>query len=248
MSNDIERWRLPRFFSDNISDNEIFVGKEDSKHLSSVLRMRVGDKAVICDGKGTDYLCSLAECGADTSRFIINESRANAAEPSVEVTLYQALPKSDKLDFIVQKATELGAARVVPFLSKRCVSRPDDKASAKKLVRLQRIAYEAAKQCGRGKVPQIMPTVGFKDAVCALGDDEDKLMFYECGGAKFNTLKFSKKKISVFIGSEGGFEPEEAEFAKEHGLILTSLGERILRCETAPITALSLLMNVTGNL
>ncbi|MCH5323715.1 MAG: 16S rRNA (uracil(1498)-N(3))-methyltransferase [Eubacterium sp.] len=247
--NDIERWRLPRFFSNDIDESEIAVNDEDSKHITSVLRMRAGEKAVICDGNGTDYLCELISAGQrENARFNIIESRQNAAEPDVEVTLYQAMPKSDKLEFIVQKATELGAARIVPFLSKRCVSRPDDKSAAKKLVRLQRIAYEAAKQCGRGKIPDVLPMTDFKSAVTGIADDETAIMFYECGGEKFNALTFPKKKIAVFIGSEGGFEPEEAQLAEEHGVTLVSLGERILRCETAPVTALSLLMNVTGNL
>ncbi len=247
--NYIERWRLPRFFSETADENKIYVSAEDTKHITSVLRMKSGDKAVICDGAGTDFLCELLEFPrGENAVFSVIERRKNDAEPDIEVTLFQALPKSDKLEFIVQKATELGAARVVPFISKRCVSRPDEKSSAKKLVRLQRIAYEAAKQCGRGKIPQIMPTTDFRSAVNGIAKDETALMFYECGGVKFDSLKFPNKKISIFIGSEGGFEKEEADYALEHGITAVSLGSRILRCETAPITALSLLMNVTGNL
>lgn len=247
--NDIERWRLPRFFSTDISGDKIYVNSEDSKHIVSVLRMRQGDKAVICDCAGTDHLCVLdSAVPHENACFEILESRKNTAEPDIEVTLYQAMPKSDKLEFIVQKAVELGAARIVPFLSKRCVSRPDEKSAEKKLIRLKRIAYEAAKQCGRGKIPEVCPMTDFDKAVSGVSEEENAVMFYECGGVKFNTLSFTSKKISVFIGSEGGFEPQEAEFASSHGITLVSLGERILRCETAPITALSLLMNVTGNL
>ena len=159
-----------------------------------------------------------------------------------------AIPKNDKLDFIVQKATELGAVRIVPFLSKRCVSRPDAKSADKKVQRLQRIAYEASKQCGRGKIPGVMPFTDFKSAVNSIDSDTLPIIFYECGGKKLSELDLSYKKIAVFIGSEGGFEKEEVDYALSKGATAVHLGERILRCETAPVAALAILMNLTGNL
>ena len=146
----MERWRYPRFFTENISDTAAVLDREDSKHVSQVLRMRPGEFAVICDGKGTDYLGRL-ESAEGECVFEILEKSPNQAEPSVHLRLFQAMPKGDKMDFIVQKAVECGACEVVPFISKRCVSRPDAKQLAKKTERWQRIAYEAAKQCGRGK-------------------------------------------------------------------------------------------------
>ena len=251
MSEEIERWRYPRFFSDKIDteNKKIYTSEEDAKHISAVLRMKPSDKAIICDGNRNDYLCSLSVCDKTSAEFDIIDCRKNAAEPDIEVTLYQAVPKSDKLDFIVQKATELGAAKIVPFVSKRCVSRPDSKSADKKIPRLQRIAYEAAKQCGRGVIPAVLPFTDFKSAVNSIEDDTNAIIFYECGGKKISEMDFSgKKKLAVFIGSEGGFEKEEVELAISRGFTPAYLGERILRCETAPIAALAVLMNVTGNL
>lgn len=250
MSEELERWRYPRFFSDNIDadSDTILIDGEDAKHITSVLRMKKGDKAIICDKNSTDYLCELESGDKSFVEFRVIESRRNCAEPDVEITLYQAVPKNDKLDFIVQKATELGATRIVPFISKRCVSKPDSKSAEKKVQRLQRICYEASKQCGRGIIPEIMPFTDFKSAVNSIEDDTTALIFYECGGEKIKNIDLSKKKIAIFIGSEGGFEKEEVDFAVSKGFISAYLGERILRCETAPIAALAVLMNVTENL
>lgn len=250
MSEELERWRYPRFFSDNIDieSKKAYTNEEDAKHITTVLRMKTGDKAIICDKKSRDYLCILNSSSKSFAEFDILDEKINGAEPDIEVTLFQAVPKSDKLDFIVQKATELGAAGIVPFVSKRCVSRPDEKSADKKIQRLQRICYEAAKQCGRGVIPQVMPFTDFKSAVDSVGEDTLPIIFYECGGEKIKNLDFSKKKIAVFIGSEGGFEKQEIDYAISKGFIPAYLGERILRCETAPIAALAVLMNVTENL
>ena len=158
----MERWRYPRFFTENISDTSAVLNAEDSRHVAQVLRMRPGDIAVICDGKGTDYLGEL-ESAAGECVFNIIESSPNEAEPAVRLRLFQAMPKGDKMDFIVQKAVECGACEIIPFISKRCVSRPDGKQLAKKTERWQRIAYEAAKQCGRGVIPRVGDTVQFAD-------------------------------------------------------------------------------------
>ncbi|MBQ2797750.1 MAG: 16S rRNA (uracil(1498)-N(3))-methyltransferase [Ruminiclostridium sp.] len=250
MSEELERWRYPRFFSDNIDPDSdtIVIDSEDAKHITSVLRMKKGDKAIICDKNCTDYLCELDNGDKNYAEFRIIESKRNSAEPDIEITLFQAVPKNDKLDFIVQKATELGATRIVPFISKRCVSKPDSKSAEKKVQRLQRICYEASKQCGRGIIPEVMPFTDFKSAVNSIDNDTTALIFYECGGEKIKNIDLSKKKIAIFIGSEGGFEKEEVDFAISKGFISAYLGERILRCETAPIAALAVLMNVTENL
>lgn len=135
MAEELEKWRYPRFFSDTIDEDgkTIYMNDEDSKHIIQVLRMRKGDKAIICDKNGHDYLCELSSAENKNSvEFAILDKKDNLAEPNIEITLYQAIPKNDKLDFIVQKATELGAVRIVPFLSKRCVSRPDAKVPIKR--------------------------------------------------------------------------------------------------------------------
>ena len=251
MSEELEKWRYPRFFSDIIDEERgiIYMNDEDSKHIVTVLRLKTGDKAIVCDKKSNDYLCELSSIDDHRmAQFSILEKKKNEAEPDKEITLYQAIPKNDKLDFIVQKATELGAVKIVPFLSKRCVSRPDAKSASKKLQRLQRIAYEASKQCGRGVIPEVMSFTDFTSAIKALDKDTLPIIFYECGGKKLSELDLSSKKIAVFIGSEGGFEKQEVDFAIQNGVIPIHLGARILRCETAPIAALAVLMNLTGNL
>lgn len=243
-----ERWRYPRFFGENDGERA-YVKGEDAKHMGAVLRMSCGDMAVVCDNNGRDFLCRIISVGKDLAELEIVEFRENEAEPAVEATLFQCLPKSDKMDFIVQKATELGVSKIVPVISKRCVSRPDPKSMDKKILRWKKIAEEAAKQCGRGKIPEIGEPRDFKAAVSEYSEIGTGILFYECGGVKLSSLSLTEtKKIGVFIGSEGGFEEEEAEYARGKGLLTATLGKRILRCETAPVAALAILMNLTGNM
>ena len=244
----IERWRYPRFFTENISETAAVLNAEDSRHVSQVLRMHPGDIAVICDGRGVDYLGEL-ESSSGECVFNIIERSPNPAEPSVRLRLFQAMPKGDKMDFIVQKAVECGACEVIPFISKRCVSRPDAKQLAKKTERWQRIAYEAAKQCGRGMIPQVGGTVLFSDIPAMIPPEHTGILFYECAELPLNeAVPELTQNIDIVIGSEGGFGPAEAERLIDAGLKCASLGKRILRCETAPIAAISVLMNLTGNM
>lgn len=244
----MERWRYPRFFTENISETAAVLNPEDSKHVSQVLRMKPGDIAVICDGKGMDHLGRL-ESAAGECVFEILEKTANQAEPSVHLRLFQAMPKGDKMDFIVQKAVECGACEIIPFFSKRCVSRPDRKQLVKKTERWQRIAYEAAKQCGRGIIPKVGETVEFSALPGMISPENTGILFYECAQTPLReAVRELGKNIDIVIGSEGGFEPSEAEKLVEAGLTSVSLGKRILRCETAPIAAISVLMNMTGNM
>ena len=244
----IERWRYPRFFTENISETAAVLDAEDSKHVAQVLRMRPGDLAVICDGKGTDYLGELENSSGECV-FRVIEKSANMAEPTIHLRLFQAMPKGDKMDFIVQKAVECGACEVIPFISKRCVSRPDEKQLRKKTERWQRIAYEAAKQCGRGIIPQVGETVAFAELPGMISRDNTGILFYECAETPLSeAVPEFTKNIDIVIGSEGGFEPAEAERLVEAGLRCASLGKRILRCETAPVAAISVLMNMTGNM
>lgn len=246
----IERWRYPRFFTDNIGERAVVTGS-DAVHIFQVLRMKVGELAVICDGKGTDYLSRIAFCDKNAVELEILDKQLNEAEPTVSIRLFQCVPKSDKLDFIVQKAVELGANAVIPVLSKRCVSRPDRKSADKKRERYQKIADEAAKQCGRGIIPEIGEMISFSEAVKSFDRDSSLgIIFYECGGETLNGIiaRNDKKNIDIIIGSEGGFEEKEVELAVSCGFVTATLGKRILRCETAPISALSVLMNLTGNM
>lgn len=245
----MERWRYPRFFTENITDDTAVVGGEDARHISVVLRMRAGDIAVLCDGRGTDYLAELEESGAEGCVFRVLEKSANRAEPSIRLRLFQAMPKGDKMEFIVQKAVECGAAEIIPFFSKRCVSRPDEKQMKKKLPRYRKIALEAAKQCGRGVIPKVGEAVDFSTLKELISSENTGILFYECCETPLRSAVTEfKKNVDIVIGSEGGFEPYEAEELERAGLTAVSLGNRILRCETAPIAAISILMNSTGNM
>ena len=221
---------------------------EDVKHITSVLRMRKGDMAVLCDGKRNDYLAELETVGGDCT-FRVLEKSVNEAEPNIRLRLFQAMPKGDKMEFIVQKAVECGAAEIIPIFTKRCVSRPDEKQMSKKLPRYQKIALEAAKQCGRGIIPSVQNAVNFSELKSFISGENTGIMFYECSDVPLkNAVSEFKRNVDIVIGSEGGFEPSEAEELQRLGFTAVSLGKRILRCETAPIAAISILMNMTGNM
>jgi len=230
-----ENWRYPRFFTENMT-----LSPDDARHAKTVLRLKVGDKVILCEN-GIDYVCSYV--GDDVYDTI--ESAPNQSEPSIHVRLFQCLPKSDKMDFIVQKAVELGVSEIIPIASKRVCSLP--KQPMNKITRWNKIAYEAAKQCGRGRVPIVREIVDFKQAVASVKSDYSGIIFYECGGQRLKEIAFNSN-ADVFIGCEGGFEHEEIMLAQSHGIIPVTLGKRILRVDTASVVALSLLMNLTENL
>ena len=173
-----------------------------------------------------------------------------AAEPNIEVTLFQAVPKLDKLEYIIQKSVELGVSRIVPVLTRRCISRPTEKDFAKKLPRLNKISAEASKQSGRGIIPEVTPIASYAKALEMMKElDKTLILYEEQGGKSFSDIKFSEiGKIGLVIGSEGGFDREEAVSAVNSGAEQIWLGKRILRGETAPITALSILMFLTNNM
>ena len=240
---------MPRFFTENISGDTALITGPDARHIGRVLRMAVGENIVLCDLKGLDYHCRIESIQKDAVSCRILSTCPSIGEPDCQVTLYQAFPKGDKMDFIIQKAVELGVSRVVPVLTRRCVARPDPKAMTGKLARFSRIALEAAKQSGRGRIPQVGELLDFESAVKMAASDPLSLFFYEGGGRPLSQLLSPQvKSLSLFVGSEGGFDPEEVELAVKAGLIPVTLGPRILRCETAPVCALSVIMYATGNL
>lgn len=248
METAIERWRYPRFFTENISDLKAIVGGTDAKHISVVLRMSAGDFAVLCDGHKNDYLARFAGMKDGECIFDILEKSANLAEPGVRVRLFQAFPKGDKMDFIVQKAVECGVSEIVPMMTKRCVSRPDEKSLPKKLERWRKIALEAAKQCGRGIIPTVSAPVTLRQAAETCPESDTKLFFYECADVPLKkAVSGFSENVDVIIGSEGGFDKSEAEMMVAKGFAEVSLGKRILRCETAPIAALSIIMFLAEN-
>lgn len=240
---------MPRFFCEQIDGVELTIVGEDAVHISRVLRMKVQDTLVMSDKNGYDYDCMIDRIGKDTVDLTVLKKYKNESEPALSVTLYQALPKGDKFEFIVQKAVELGVTRIVPVLTKRCVSRPDGKAMTKKVERYNKIAKEAAKQCGRGRIPEVLSLVTYQQAVDQMAQHESGIVFYELGGSRINTiLPESCTDIGIMIGSEGGFSEEEIAMAQQRGIAIGSLGKLILRCETAPLVAMAIIMNITKNI
>lgn len=240
---------MPRFFVDNITDEKYAViTGEDARHISRSLRMKKEDAlTVTCDG--IDYSCVIKNITDESVELEVLFFEKCKSEPSIDLTLYQAVPKLDKLELIIQKSVELGVNRIVPVLTRRCVSRPSEKDFEKKRQRYQRIALEAAKQSGRGVIPEVLPMIGFNEALERMKNDDCPLMLYEQGGVRFSEAGLSEAKtVSLLIGSEGGFDESEVARADESGVKRIWLGDRILRCETAPIAAVSITMFLTGNL
>lgn len=239
---------MPRFFTDAPASDFITVTGSDARHIGYSLRMKIGEEVTFCHS-GTDYNCVIESITESEVLCRVVEAVPSKSEPSVQITLYQAYPKQDKLELIIQKTTELGVTRIVPFISSRCIARPDEKSYRKKQERMQKIAEEAAKQSGRGIIPEIAPLMTMKQALEDMKNFELKLFCYENGGEKLSTIPVAEaKSIAVMIGSEGGFERAEAEAAEKLGATQIWLGERILRCETCPIAVTAILMNLTGNM
>ena len=240
---------MPRFFvpSANFDGDTVRITGDDARHIARALRMAVGETVTVCDMHGTTHTCVLEKITDDGSTARIVESVPSDTEPPYPITLYQAFPKGDKMDVIVQKAVESGACAIVPFLSERCVSRPDEKSVEKKIARWQRIALEAAKQSGRGIIPEIGKMTDLESALRTAPGK--KILFYEGGGEALGTLVTpDEAEVSVFIGPEGGFDAAEVQLAKQYGAAPATLGPRILRTETAPLAALSVLMYITENM
>ncbi|MBQ9979999.1 MAG: 16S rRNA (uracil(1498)-N(3))-methyltransferase [Oscillospiraceae bacterium] len=243
---------MPRFFADVSSpDMESFILSGDAFNHIKVLRLRVGDELILCDGRKTDYVCVIEEISSGSCHLKKLSSAPSVGEPDLQANLFLAFSKGDKMEFVIQKAVELGVHSVTAFPSRRCVSVPDAKSVEKKLVRWNKIALEAAMQCGRGIVPEVKAAANYAQALKLAGESELSVFLYEderdngyknvLSGGKYNS-------VSLIIGPEGGFDPDEAKQAVDSGCVSASLGPRILRCETAPICALSALMFHTDNL
>ena len=242
---------MTRFFTtpSDISDGVIRLSAEDAAHIRS-LRLQPSDVFIVCDGSGSDYICRLGARVSAGSIAEIIETRLSRGEPTVACDVFIAHAKGDRLEYAAQKSIELGARSITLFPSARCVSLPGD--IAKKVTRLQRIAHETAKQCGRGRIPEVMAANSFSEAIGQASRAGLPLFFYEC--EKELHLKQALEQsggistVSIVTGPEGGFEPNEAELARSSGMSAVTLGPRILRCETAPAAALAAVMYHTGNM
>lgn len=232
---------MPRFFVDNdrVADGSVSIVGEDAHHIARSLRMAVGEKITVCDRTGREYICAISSF--DEEREVVAKilsSVESANEPSLYIRLFQALPKGDKLDTVIQKAVECGASEIIPFQSERCVVRIKDGAEERKNERRRRIAAEAAKQCGRSRLPEVRSAVSFAEAIALAAESDLCLFCYEGEGTEpLGRILRSREplsgSVSIVIGSEGGFSEAEAALAKEKGAVMTGLGRRILRTETA---------------
>ncbi|MBR4555802.1 MAG: 16S rRNA (uracil(1498)-N(3))-methyltransferase [Ruminococcus sp.] len=239
---------MPKFFINEPPQGEAVITGEDARHIGYSLRMRVGEIITLC-ADGTDYICEINSITPAEVRCSVLDHKPSEGEPSIKLTLYQAIPKGDKMETIIQKSVELGVTRIVPMLSARCVSRPDGASAVKKRERWQKIAQAAAKQCGRGLIPEVAQIHSFEEALRFAAALDRGFFFYEHAERKLEArYLFGAGEIGIVIGSEGGFEEREADAALRAGLYVTSLGPRILRCETAPIVAETAIMLLTGNL
>lgn len=231
-----------KFFCDVENEHEIILYGENAHHLTKVLRSKLGDTVTVCDGRGKDYTCKITAFENNKVRLCILCTNTSTAELDYELVLYQCLPKGEKWDFILQKSVELGVTKIVPVLSKFCVTRLAPTEFEKKRERYEKIIISAAKQSGRGKIPQLASLVDIRRAITEITKYELPILCYENSQENLRNLlrqKSNIKSVGVLIGSEGGFSEDEIAFATDLNLCPYSLGNRILRTETAAIAVLS---------
>lgn len=244
---------MARFFTpaEQILEGTAYILGEDAFHISRVLRKGSGDIITLCDGAGKDYSCRITAGFPERIDFEIISSFDSESEAALKLRLFVALSKGDKLEYVIQKCVELGVFEIIPFVSSRCVVKLSGKDSSRKVERWQRIAYEASKQSGRGIIPRVHDVLSFNEMIKSAVSSENALFLFE--GERESSLKNALdscvgESLSIVIGPEGGFSLDEVERAVDNGLVSVSLGKRILRCETAPVCAVSAIMFHTDNL
>lgn len=235
---------IRRFFVDNsdICNNVVTLTGDEFSHMVKVLRYKVGFKAVVCANDGIERLCTVNEIGKDFATLVIEQENVQDVK-NAHVTLFAGLLKNNKLDFVVQKSVELGVDEIIPFASHNCAETKFSKDRAEK------IALEAAKQCGSAYLSKVGPLENFDEVLARFKEFDTILFAYE--NEKKNRIKdcrFEGKKVALVVGPEGGFTPDETEKAKECGATIVTLGRRILRAETASIVSCALLLDHLGEL
>ena len=247
---------MPKFFVKNnqIIDNKVTILGEDVNHIKNVLRLNVDDYIQICNlDASVNYTCRISKISKEKIECNIFNQIESKAESNIHIHVFQGIPKSDKMELIIQKCVELGINELTPVEMKRCVVKIEEKSKNKKIDRWQKISEVAAKQCGRDIVPKINNIINIKN-ICNLTEEYDiVLLAYE--NEKINTLKneLSKVKnknlkIAIIIGPEGGLDKEEVEYLKENGAKVITLGKRILRTETVAFVLTSIIMYELGDL
>jgi len=239
---------MRRFFVPEgaVKGGSVFIEGADAHHISNVLRMKPGEKLSVCTEDGTEYICVLKSIGDPVEARIEDLCRA-ASELPARITLFQCLPKKDKMELVIQKSVELGVFRIVPVISERTVSRPDEKKCADRVKRWNAIARNAAEQSKRSVIPEVSMPVDFEQAMALSAENDLNLMPYEHASGMEHTRSVMHslkglESIGVIIGPEGGFSEREVGKCRETGFEIVTLGKRILRTETAGIAVLSILM------
>ena len=241
---------MTRFFVEpaEMHDNFITLTGDNAAH-AKVLRIKAGEQLMVCDGTGNECLCTVSDISPGQVSLVVVNRQQSETEASVNVSVYMAFAKGDKLEHVIQKATELGAYEILAFPSARCVSKPDTKSLKNKLDRWQKIAASAAEQSGRGRIPKVLALDSYGAALDRMAQSDLGILFYE--NESSTTLRMALEggnynTISLLTGPEGGLETREVEQAMAAGIQICTLGKRILRCETAPLCALSAVMYHTG--
>ena len=242
---------MRRFYAvpDNFQTDEITLGLDETRHLRDVLRLNEGERVQVFDGDGREFLCEIARIEKRAARLVVVEEIApKSPESTLNLTLAVALLKGEKFDLVVQKACELGAAKIIPLVTKRCDVRIRDAADAlKRTERWRRIALEAAKQSGRARLLKIEIPVDFETFLKnSATEDKSFVLFAETGGESFEIIKQSEKLTAV-VGAEGGWEDFEVEAARRSGFQIITLNGRILRAETAAIAIAAVLQHRFGD-
>ena len=241
---------MTRFFvaPEELQPEFLVLTGENAQH-AKVLRLKNGEEVLVCDGQGREALCTVSDVSPGQISLVVKKRLESETEARVRVSVYLAFPKADKLEHVIQKATELGAYEIVAFPSSRCVSRPDEKSLKKKLERWQKIAASAAEQSGRGRIPEVITLGSYSEALQRAAKADKAILFYE--NERATTLRMALESgafqtVSLLTGPEGGLEEREVAMAQDAGLQVCTLGKRILRCETAPLCALSAVMYASG--
>ena len=241
---------MVRFFvtPEEMQPNFLVLSGDNAQH-AKVLRLKNGEEVLVCDGQGHECLCAVSDVSDGQISLVVKDRMDSKTEAAVRASVYMAFPKGDKLEHVIQKATELGAYEIIAFPSSRCVSRPDEKSLKNKLERWQKIAASAAEQSGRGRIPEVRVVSSYAAALEQAAQADKALMFYE--NEQATTLRMALESspfrtVSLLTGPEGGLEEREVEQARAAGLQVCTLGRRILRCETAPLCALSAVMYAAG--
>ena len=243
---------MHRFYIEEqmINNGQIYISGEEYHHLARVLRASAGDEIVVFDDTGMQYFCRINEIGSRSAVLDINDIKKKENDSGIDITLYQAVPKSDKMELVIQKSVELGVSKICPVRTKRVIADIDTAKAVKRIERWNRISKEASKQSQRTKLVQVTDILDFKDAVdegirstyCIFPYEKEEKNRMIAQDIKANS------SFSVFIGPEGGFDEDEVLYASQMGIVPVTLGKRILRTETAPLTVLSILLYIKGEI